>query len=296
MWKYFCGNTLVDSFAAESIPAASNGGLNLKFCSLSSCSYANSVVVQDGNTCILIDCGLRKRDIKPFLQQAGLSPGDLDAVLVTHCHTDHIYGLKFLCQEKNLPVYSTPGILNELNKLCRFNAPPALTAFGSNAREKIGSLAVTHFRLSHDVETIGFIIGGGDGERMGFITDTGYFPENCLDAFQSLDYLYIESNHDINMYKKSSKPWHVIRRNLGPTGHLSNEQCGLALQSMELKKCKLVVLGHLSEDDNDPAIAVSNARRRLAANIPLTSAPARVPGPWSDRFRQSEEAAHDHRV
>ncbi|OPX88964.1 MAG: putative metallo-hydrolase YycJ [Pelotomaculum sp. PtaB.Bin013] len=255
----------------------------MRFCSLSSCSYANSVLVQDSNTCILIDCGLRKRDIRPFLQEAGLSPGDLDAVLVTHCHTDHIYGLKFLCQEKNLPVYSTPGILNELHKLCHFKTIPELTAFGGNAVEKIGSLSVTHFRLSHDVETIGFVIGGGDGERMGFITDTGYVPESCLEAFQSLDYLYIESNHDVNMYKKSTKPWHVIRRNLGPTGHLSNAQCGLALQAMDLKNCKLVVLGHLSENDNEPSIAVNNARRHLAANIPLFSAPARVPGTWSDR-------------
>ncbi len=255
----------------------------MRFCSLSSCSYANSVVVQDNNTCILIDCGLRKRDLKPFLQQAGLSPGDIDAVLVTHCHTDHIYGLKFICQEKNLPIYSTTGIINDLGKYCRFNTTPKLIAFGNSNEEKIGSLSVTYFRLSHDVETIGFIIGG-DGEQMGFITDTGYVPQNCLNAFQSVDYLYIESNHDIDIYKKSTKPRHVIMRNLGPAGHLSNEQCGLALQSMELKNCKLVVLGHLSEDDNDPAIAISNARRHLAANITLTSAPARVPGTWSDHF------------
>ncbi|MCL6561211.1 MAG: hypothetical protein K6U74_20975, partial [Firmicutes bacterium] len=137
------------------------------------------------------------------------------------------------------------------------------------------------FRLSHDVETVGFTISG-DGERMGFITDTGFVPENYFKAFQSLDYLYIESNHDVEMYKYSRKPRHVIRRNLGPTGHLSNEQCGLALQAMGLKNCKLVVLGHLSEDDNDPGRALNSARQYLAPDIPLVSAPPRVPGLWSD--------------
>ncbi|OPY56192.1 MAG: putative metallo-hydrolase YycJ [Pelotomaculum sp. PtaU1.Bin035] len=260
----------------------------MRFCSLSSCSYANSVVVQDNNTCILIDCGLKKRDIKPFLDQAGLSAGDIDAILVTHIHTDHVYGLKYICQEKDFPIYSTENIIKKLSENYRFNTSVKYIAFDKYVKKKIGSLTVTHFKLSHDVETIGFIISGG-GEQMGFITDTGYVPENCVDEFQSLDYLYIESNHDVNMYKKSSKPRHVIRRNLGPTGHLSNEQCGLALQSMGLKKCKLVVLGHLSEDDNSPAIAISNARRHLSPDIPLASAPSRTPGIWSDHFKSSNQ-------
>jgi len=256
----------------------------LKFCSLSSCSYANSVVVQDHQTCILIDCGLRKRDIKPFLDRIGLSPGDIDAVLVTHCHTDHVYGLKFFFKERNVPVYSTAGVLKQLNESYNFKEYPKYHVLNTCMEEKIGSLVITPFELSHDVATIGFTISG-DGERMGFITDTGFVPENCVKAFQALDYLYIESNHDVEMYKASSKPRHVIRRNLGPTGHLSNEQCGLALQSMGLDHCKLVVLGHLSEDDNEPCKALSNARQYLAQDTPLVSAPSRFPGSWSDMIK-----------
>lgn len=239
------------------------------------------MVVQDENTCILIDCGLRKRDIKPFLNRVGLSPGDIDAVLVTHCHTDHVYGLRFFLKERDVPVYSTAGVLKQLTGSYYFNEYPRFNIMSECIEEKIGSVAVTPVRLSHDVETVGFIISSG-GERLGFITDTGFVPESCLKAFQYLDYLYIESNHDVEMYRHSSKPRHVIRRNLGPTGHLSNHQCGQALQSMGLENCRLVVLAHLSEDDNTPQRALNNARRCLAPDITLASAPSRVPGLWSD--------------
>lgn len=257
----------------------------MRFCTLSSCSYANSVVIQDHDTCILIDCGLRKRDLKPFLDQAGLSPGDIDAVFVTHCHIDHVYGLKFFLKERDVPVYSTAGVLNQLAASYSFREQPRFAVINEGFEEKIGTVGVTPFRLSHDVETIGFVFQSGS-ERMGFLTDTGFVPESSLKALHSLDYLYIESNHDVGMYKASSKPRHVIRRNLGHTGHLSNDQCGLALQSIGLDGCRMVVLGHLSEDDNEPRLALNSAGRHLATSTALFSAPARVPGPWSDTWKQ----------
>ena len=88
----------------------------MRFCTLSSCSYANSIVVQDRQTCVLVDCGLRKRDIKPFLAGVGLAPGDIDAVLVTHCHIDHVYGLKYLLKERKIPVYSSSPVLKQLSR------------------------------------------------------------------------------------------------------------------------------------------------------------------------------------
>lgn len=257
----------------------------MRFCSLSSCSYANCVVVQDQHTCILIDCGLRKRDIRPYLAAAGLSPGDVDAIIVTHRHNDHVYGLNYFLKEKEVPIYSTTGVLQEIKEHIHFTLPPRFNILREYSGQRIGTLGVIPFRLSHDVETIGFIIHG-DGERMGFMTDTGYVPESCRKAFHDLDYLYIESNHDLDMYKRSDKPANVIRRNLGLKGHLSNEQCGQALQSMRHQNCKLVVLGHLSEEDNDPCLALDCARRHLAPGTTLFSAPSREPGLWSDNLIQ----------
>jgi phosphoribosyl 1,2-cyclic phosphodiesterase len=255
----------------------------LKFCTLSSCSYANSVVIQGRDTCVLIDCGLRNRDIKLFLDRAGLSPGDIDAVLVTHCHTDHIYGLKYFLKLRDVPVYSAAGVLKQVKERCAFYESPRFQVLNPYMEGKIGSLSLIPYTLSHDVETVGFTISV-DGERMGFITDTGYVPESYRKAFSSLDYLYIESNHDVEMYKSSSKPWHVIKRNIGPTGHLSNEQCGQVLQSLDLSRCRLVMLGHLSEDDNEPSRALHCAYRHLSPGISLTNAPSRVPGSWSDKL------------
>ncbi len=253
----------------------------MKFCTLSSCSYANSVVIQNRDTCIMIDCGLRKRDLIPFLDGRGLALGDIDAVLVTHCHTDHIYGLKHLLKQRNVPVYSTAGVIRQVSECCAFYEYPGFQVLNPYLECKIGSLSLTPFNLSHDVETVGYTVSG-DGERMGFMTDTGFFPEKCRNLFNALDYLYIESNHDVEMYKNSAKPWHVKKRNLGPTGHLSNKQCGQVLQSLDLSCCRLVMLGHLSEDDNDPRKALYNARQQLAPDISLASAPSRVPGLWSD--------------
>ncbi|HBC93726.1 MAG TPA: hypothetical protein DCZ10_12740 [Pelotomaculum sp.] len=257
----------------------------MRFCSLSSCSYANCVVVQDQHTCILIDCGLRKKDIRPYLAAAGLAPGDVDAIVVTHRHIDHVYGLNYFLKEKNVLIYSTTRVLHELNQSMNFTAPPRLNLLSGCSRQRIGTLGVTPFRLSHDVETIGLLICG-DGERLGFITDTGFVPESCLHAFCDLDYLYIESNHDLDMYKRSAKPGHVIRRNLGLTGHLSNEQCGQALRAMRQRNYKLVVLGHLSEEDNEPRLALDCATKNLPQGTPLASAPSREPGLWSDNLIQ----------
>jgi phosphoribosyl 1,2-cyclic phosphodiesterase len=257
----------------------------MRFCSLSSCSYANCVVVQDQNTCVLIDCGLRKRDIKPFLGCIGLSTSDIDAIIVTHRHIDHVYGLNHFLKEKNVPVYSTTRVLHELQQSMSFSEPPRLNTLNEYTGQRIGSLGVTPFRLSHDVETIGFVIDG-DGEKLGFMTDTGFVPESCRTYFQNLDYIYIESNHDPDMYKRSAKPGYVIRRNLGITGHLSNEQCGQALRTMSQQNLKLVLLGHLSEDDNKPALALDCARRSLPQGTPLHSAPSREPGRWSDNLIQ----------
>lgn len=259
---------------------------NLKFCSLSSCSYANSVVIQDEQTCILIDCGLRKRDIKPFLGSVGLSPSDLDAVLITHCHMDHVYGLKYILAEKDLPVYTTGDVWRELISHYHFKKQPQFVELQQEVEHSINSLQVIPYQLSHDVATTGYLIKSGP-ESLGYMTDTGYVPDNCLQAFQLVDYLYIESNHDVAMYEKSRKPMYVKKRNLGPNGHLSNAQCGQALQTMRLPNCKLVVLAHLSEEDNDPAVALSTARSCLAQNIRLAAAPSRVPGRWSDQLLKS---------
>ncbi|MFZ5596893.1 MAG: MBL fold metallo-hydrolase [Bacillota bacterium] len=255
----------------------------MRFCSLSSCSYANSVVVQDGDTCLLVDCGLRKRDIKPFLNRVGLSAGDIDAVLVTHCHTDHVYGLRFFLKEKGVPVYSTGRVIRQLAGTCAFDENPGFGVMQECEESRIGGIRVTPIRLSHDVETVGFILESG-GERLGLFTDTGFVPEECLVALRSLDYLYIESNHDVELYRRSLKPRHVIRRNLGPAGHLSNDQCADALGTMDNGRCRLVVLGHLSEEDNSPARAIKTAGSRLAGGVGLAVAPPRFPGEWSDEL------------
>src|SRR5665647_741059 len=134
------------------------GGRNqqLKFCTLSSCSYANSVVIQNRDTCIMIDCGLRKRDLKPFLDGIGLAPGDIDAILVTHCHTDHIYGLKHFLKQRYVPVYSTADVLSQVNERCAFYEYPGFQVLNPYLECKIGSLSLTPFNLSHDVETVGY--------------------------------------------------------------------------------------------------------------------------------------------
>ena len=210
---------------------------------------------------MLVDAGICRREIVTRLAAIGESPEALDAVLITHEHGDHVGGLIPLLRKYEMPVY-----------MSRMTAPtiewgdfePKLESFMAGERFRIGDLDVDTFTIPHDaVDPVGFCIAGGGG-RVGVVTDLGYMPDSVKFHLRGTDFLVLESNHDVEMLKVGPYPWSVKQRVMGRNGHLSNHKVSeFILESLD-GCCKTLVLGHLSEHNNHPAMVHESAWRALS--------------------------------
>ena len=217
----------------------------MRFALLGSGSKGNSFLLQDEHTSLLIDCGGTKNRIVSGLKDAGIGVEDLDAVLITHSHTDHIGQLKLV---KDRPLYSAC----ELPGTERTKIEP-------DQPFQIGHLTVTPIALSHDVpDTVGFVIESF-AEKLVYITDTGYIRDAVLPLLRGADYIILESNHDTEMLMHTSRPMFLKMRIAGDSGHLCNEDCAAILKKIVTSRTKMVVLAHISQQANtrEQALAVS---------------------------------------
>lgn len=225
-------------------------------CPLSSGSSGNSVLVVTDSAKILVDCGITGKAVENELQDIGVSPKELDAIIVTHEHIDHISGVGIMSRRYHLPIYSTFGtwqaMINSLGKidvsLIRYIAP--------DVPFKINSTIITPFQTSHDAaESIGLLIN--DSESFGAIlTDLGTVSRHIYDLLVPCSILMIEANHDEQMLKAGPYPISLKQRILSDNGHLSNRLCGaLCAKLVKEGKLKKIMLGHLSSDNNTPRLA-----------------------------------------
>lgn len=194
------------------------------------------------------------------LQAIGESPEALDAVLVTHEHSDHICGLIPLLKKYRLPVYiswlTAPTI-------AWGDFEPRLELFMAGERIRIGDIEVDTFTIPHDAcDPVGFCLQAG-GARVGVVTDLGYMPESVRIHLRGVELLILESNHDVEMLKVGPYPWSIKQRVMGRNGHLSNDMVSQFILD-GLDGClKTLVLGHLSEQNNHPAIVHMSAHQAL---------------------------------
>jgi phosphoribosyl 1,2-cyclic phosphodiesterase len=208
--------------------------------------------IGNGHTRILIDAGLSGKEICDRLADIGEHVSGLDAVLISHEHGDHVCGL--------LPV-----LRKSKARVCmsRLTAPtiewgkytPKLECFGAGQRFSIGDMEISSFTIPHDaVDPVGFTVRV-NGLKIGIVTDLGYIPESVCFHLRESDFLLLESNHDLDMLKVGPYPWSVKQRVMGRNGHLSNSMVSdFILEGMDLS-VRTLVLGHLSEHNNHPAIA-----------------------------------------
>lgn len=232
----------------------------LKICILASSSSGNCTFVGNGRTRILIDAGLSRKQTFERLAAIGESPDALDAIVVTHEHSDHVAGLPALIKKLKIPVYLSRLMAPAIDW---GDCPARVETFQAGSRITIGDMHVDTFTIPHDAaDPVGVCVELG-GVRAGFVTDLGYVPDSIKMHLRGVEFLLLESNHDLEMLKVGPYPWAVKQRVMGRKGHLSNDVASeFILEDLD-GSVKTLVLGHLSEYNNHPEIA------RLAANQAL---------------------------
>ena len=225
-------------------------------------SSGNCLLLSSGSTHILIDAGISKRRIEQSLAQSGLSMREIGGVLITHEHSDHISGLKMLLKYYALPVYAPRTVANRLRG-CLPEAEPYLRVIPVNESFTIGDLTVTAFHTPHDTdESVGYRVQSGG--VFALATDMGHVTEEVLNALSGADAVLIESNHDEEMLRYGPYPVYLKRRILSDSGHLSNACCAELARALALGGTKQIILGHLSRENNTPALAMQAARESTA--------------------------------
>ena len=249
----------------------------VRFCVLASGSSGNSAFLSTSKTRILIDAGLSLKELTRRLAEIGESPEDLDAVLITHEHSDHISGLNRLIhfrEKKKKPIAvflskltapllewdGRPGPAAEPGGE---NTAPPMELFQAGSGWMVGNVAVQSFTIPHDAkDPVGFTFCA-EGVKVGVATDLGYMPDSVRMHLRRTQVLLLESNHDLDMLKVGPYPWSIKQRVMGRNGHLSNMvTCEYLEQDMDSGVQKLI-LGHISEQNNHPAIVRMSAEQSL---------------------------------
>ncbi len=236
------------------------------FCPLFSSSKGNSIYIGAPDGGILIDCGRSCRQVEAALHNIGVAPDSIRAVFVTHEHTDHINGLRVFASKYGTRVYASGGTLEALDDMQILNGK--FDAFTLNTQgTDVGSLFVKAFRTSHDArESCGYTVAAESGERVAIATDLGVMTDTVRAAITGCETVLVESNHDVRMLENNPQyPYPLKKRILGERGHLSNEVCAETVCELVKNGTKHIFLGHLSEQNNLPALAYRVTASELEA-------------------------------
>ncbi len=236
----------------------------VKFCSLFSGSSGNCLFLSAGSTKLLIEAGLSARKIAEALNSIGEDISDINAILVSHEHSDHIKGVGVLSRKFGIPVYANKstwkamegliGPLEEKNMVC-FETGEAFSVGGD--------ILVNTFPVPHDaLEPVGFSFCAG-GRKISIATDMGHVSAEVLDQLSASDLILVESNHDVEMLMVGPYPWHLKRRIMSDTGHLSNEMAGRLAAYLAERGTSRILLGHLSKYNNFPQLAYQTVQNAL---------------------------------
>lgn len=227
----------------------------IRFCSLYSGSSGNSLFISSGNTRLLVEAGLSAKKIIEALCTIGEKPAEINAILVSHEHSDHIRGAGILSRKFNLPIYASEGTWGAMEHMIGPVLECNKIIFTSYAPFEIGDITVTPFPIPHDAgEPVGYSFSAS-GRKVTVATDIGHINMELLNCFEDSDLLLLESNHDLEMLKVGPYPWSLKKRIAGNNGHLSNDAAGEVIAYMAGKGTKRFLLGHLSKENNFPELA-----------------------------------------
>lgn len=226
----------------------------MRFTSLGSGSSGNGLVVESGDTRVLMDCGFTLEQARARLERAGLSASSLAGILVTHEHDDHMGGVARLAKRHAIPVYLTRGAAQWL--------PPGFPAvlvriIDSHTKFSVGDLEVEPFPVPHDArEPVQFTFSDGDA-RLGVATDLGCITQHVVDKLSGCTALVVECNHDLDMLMSGPYPVSLKHRVSGRFGHLDNHGARNLVAAVDRSRLRHLIAAHLSQQNNKPALAVA---------------------------------------
>ncbi|NLF24570.1 MAG: MBL fold metallo-hydrolase [Deltaproteobacteria bacterium] len=233
----------------------------MRFSVISSGSKANCTFVEGGGARILIDCGLSAKQAALRLGELGIEADSIDAICVTHEHSDHIKGVPVFSRRHQVPVYANCGAapyLDGVYELCVFETGNPFSLAG---------MQILPFSIVHDAaEPVGFVVEA-DGQRFGQATDIGKVTTLVRQALRGCHALVLEANHDPQLLRDCAYPWELKQRIASAAGHLSNDQAAELLAELNSYGLTQVVLGHISENSNTPETALAAVQRRLDLSL-----------------------------
>ena len=246
----------------------------MELCSIASGSSGNCIYIGSDTSGVLIDSGISGKRIEEGLQSIDHTGKDLDAILITHEHSDHIQGLGVMARRYHLPIYLTAGTRAALKKNRALGDIPEelFHEILPDREQTIGDLTILPFEISHDAaQPVGYRVSYG-GRSAAVATDMGIYTEDTIRHLQYLDVILLEANHDLHMLEVGRYPYHLKMRIMGDRGHLSNEASGRLLSEILHDNMKQILLGHLSEENNYPALAYET----VCAEVTLGESPYRA--------------------
>ena len=239
--------------------------MGLRFSVLASGSSGNAMYVETDRQKLLIDAGLSGKKLEGLIRDIGCSPEELDGILITHEHRDHVQGLGVFARRYRLPVYANEKTWRAMEDITGDIPTEQKFIFPLGSVKTFADLDVESFAVSHDAAEPMFFSFYHEGKKMALLTDTGYVNERMKGIIRDADVFVFEANHDVQMLMMGRYPWNVKRRILGDLGHVSNEDAAYALAEVIGSNTKRIYLAHLSKDNNMKELARMSVQQTLEA-------------------------------
>ena len=236
----------------------------IKFCSLYSGSSGNCYYINiDGNR-ILLDAGKSLKKIREALEGLDENIENIDAILITHEHSDHIQGLKMLCKKHDINIYMTDKTKSEIQCLVDTINEENIVTFKAGDKFDIGCVNIKSVKISHDaIDPVMYTFKDKNDNKISIFTDVGEITDTILENIKGSKLAVIEANYEENLLRLSRYPSYLKKRIMGKYGHLSNEEAGFLAKELVKNGTKKILLGHLSRENNTEIIAYQTIQNEL---------------------------------
>lgn len=238
----------------------------MDFFSVASGSSGNCICLGSDQCHVMIDAGISGKRIEEGMNTYDYTTSDMDGVLITHEHSDHIQGLGVVARKYGLPIYATKGTADAILQSSSVGKidPSLFHVIKADKTFSIGNLEIYPMSISHDAaDPVAYLVSDGR-HRVGVVTDLGYYDADIVSHMEGLDALLLEANHDIHMLQVGAYPYPLKQRILGERGHLSNETSGQLLGQILHDGMQHILLGHLSKENNYDELAYETVRLEIS--------------------------------